>query len=272
MRAYGSFDIISSQIQYMTGSSKTGTSGTSTVMKRNRILVVDDHEDIRYPLATYLGRYGLDVSTAADAEDVRALLAERQFDLIVLDVMLPGEDGLSLCRYIYEHLKIPVILLSAMVEPADRIAGLELGADDYVPKPFDPRELLARIKTVLRRLDAVAAPTEPPLGDGHYYFESWVLDVGQRELRHSDGRTIELSPVEYRLLRALVEHPNTVLSRERLLSLTNRDDSTPFDRSIDTQISRLRRKLEDDARRPRLLRTAWGDGYLLSADVRRLRA
>lgn len=237
-------------------------------MKRNRILVVDDHEDIRDPLATYLSRYGLDVSTAADAEGVRALLAERQFDLIVLDVMLPGEDGLSLCRYIYEHRKIPVILLSAMVEPADRIAGLELGADDYVAKPFDPRELVARIKTVLRRLDVVVAPVAAP-GGSDYYFDAWVLDTGHRELRHSDGRTIELSPVEYRLLRALVEHPNTVLSRERLLDLTHRDDTSPFDRSIDTQISRLRRKLDDDARRPRLLRTAWGDGYLLSADVRR---
>lgn len=242
-------------------------------MKRNRILVVDDHEDIRQPLATYLGRYGLDVSTAADAEGGRALLAEQQFDLIVLDVMLPGEDGLSLCRYIYEHRKIPVILLSAMVDPADRIAGLELGADDYVAKPFDPRELVARIKTVLRRLDTAAAPAMPsPPGNGLYYFDAWMLDSNHRELRHRDGRTIELSPVEYRLLRALVEHPNMVLSRERLLNLTNRDDSAAFDRSIDTQISRLRRKLEDDARRPRLLRTAWGDGYLLSADVRRLPA
>ncbi|WP_230976788.1 response regulator [Pseudothauera rhizosphaerae] len=230
---------------------------------------MDDHQEIRGPLATYLGRYGLDVSTAADAEGVRALLAQQCFDLIVLDVMLPGEDGLSLCRYIYEHLKIPVILLSAMAEPADRIAGLELGADDYVTKPFDPRELVARIKTVLRRLEG-AAPAAPAAGNGGYSFDAWILDTSRRELRHCDGRTVELSPVEYRLLHVLVEHPNTVLNRERLLDLTTRDEATVFDRSIDTQVSRLRKKLGDDARRPRLLRTAWGDGYLLAAEVRRL--
>lgn len=239
---------------------------------RTRILVVDDHQDIRGPLAAYLGRYGLEVSTAADADDVRALLAQQRFDLIVLDVMLPGEDGLSLCRYIYEHLKIPVILLSAMADPADRIAGLELGADDYVTKPFDPRELVARIKTVLRRLGSTADAGAPAGDSGYYCFDAWALNAGRRELRHSDGRTVELSAMEYRLLRALVEHPNTVLSRERLLDLTNRDDATAFDRSIDTQVSRLRKKLGDDARRPRLLRTAWGDGYLLSSDVRRLPA
>lgn len=238
-----------------------------------RILVVDDHQDIRGPLAAYLSRYGLDVSTAADAASVRALLAQQHFDLIVLDVMLPGEDGLSLCRYIYEHIRIPVILLSAMADPADRIAGLELGADDYVTKPFDPRELVARIKTVLRRLNAAAEAGAAAGGDrGYYCFDAWILDAGRRELQHRDGRTVELSTVEYRLLRALVENPNVVLSRERLLDLTGRDDTPAFDRSIDTQVSRLRKKLEDDARRPRLLHTAWGDGYLLSADVRRLPA
>lgn len=248
-------------------------------LQGTHILVVDDHPHIRDPLATYLGRYGLEVSTATDAVGARAMLARQRFGLAVVDVMLPGEDGLSLCRYIYEHLKMPVILLSAMAEPADRIAGLEVGADDYVVKPFDPRELVARIKTVLRRLDAPAAAAgttgaDAPLpgGSRYYCFDAWVLDTGRRALSHRDGRTVELGAVEYRLLRALVEHPNTVLSRERLLDLTCRDDAPAFDRSIDTQVSRLRRKLDDDARRPRLLRTAWGDGYLLSADVRRLPA
>ncbi|THF66581.1 response regulator transcription factor [Pseudothauera nasutitermitis] len=239
-----------------------------------RILVVDDHQDIRDPLAAYLGRYGLQACTAGDAASARALLAQQHFDLAIVDVMLPGEDGLSLCRSMYEHMKVPVILLSAMTEPVDRIAGLEVGADDYVTKPFDPRELIARIKTILRRLRTTDGGAEPPSAGEprYYYFDVWMLDLNRRELAHREGYTVELSAVEFRLLRALAEHPNMVLSRERLLNLTHRNDSTPFDRNIDTQMSRLRKKLGEKGRNARLLRTAWGDGYMLSAEVRRMPA
>ncbi|KAF7599853.1 MAG: DNA-binding response regulator [Candidatus Dactylopiibacterium carminicum] len=233
-----------------------------------RILIVDDHEDIREPLAAFLARYGLSVSTEADGGALRERLRREQFDLILLDVMLPGEDGLSLCRHVHEHHGIPVILLTAMSDPADRIAGLELGADDYVVKPFDPRELIARIRSIFRRARMAPRALSRPLGGSQCYrFADWQLDLSKRELRHAQGRVVELSAMEFRLLKTLLEHANTVLSRERLLNLMNKADAPVFDRSIDSQVSRLRKKLEDDARHPRLLRTAWGDGYLLSADV-----
>lgn len=237
-----------------------------------RILVVDDHEDIRTPLAAFLRRYGLEVTTAGDGRQMHALLAREHFDLILLDVMLPGEDGLSLCRHLHEHRGIPVILLTAMADPADRIAGLELGADDYVVKPFDPRELVARIRVILRRIKRSLAPAAPsgpsgPTPVSQYAFGRWQLDIPRRELRGADGDTVELSATEFRLLRTFVENANTVLSRDKLLDLMNRGDAPVFDRSVDSQVSRLRKKLEDDARHPRLLRTAWGDGYLFAASV-----
>ncbi|MCV2219214.1 response regulator [Thauera sp. Sel9] len=239
-----------------------------------RILLIDDDPEIRASLTTYLSRYGMEVSTAADAGSGRSLLARERFDLALAEVMLPDEDGLSLCRYLYEHLKLPVILLSVLADPADCVAALELGADDYIIKPFDPRELVARIKTVLRRMRntmrSAEAAAPAVMGEARYLsFEAWTLDIGQRALSHRNGRIVELSAVEFRLLLALAEHPNTVLSRERLLDLTHRDEHGAFDRSIDTQVSRLRKKIEEDPRRPRLLRTAWGDGYLLSAEVTR---
>ncbi len=233
------------------------------------ILVVDDHPDIHEPLASYLGRYGFAVVVAENGKQMRALLGERTVDLIVLDIMLPGEDGLSLCRFVREHLGIPVILLSALGEPSDRIAGLEIGADDYVVKPFDPRELVARIKGVLRRTRPPVA-AESLIARTCYRFASWVMDIDKREVRSQhDGRPLELGNAEFRLLQALVENPHTVLNRERLLDLTSRQDSSVFDRSIDSQISRLRRKLGDDARNPQLLRTVWGDGYIFTGDVQR---
>ncbi len=233
-----------------------------------RILVVDDHEDIRAPLAAFLGRYGLEVSTAVDGRQMHALLAREHFDLVLLDVMLPGEDGLSLCRHVHEHLGIPVILLTAMADPADRIAGLELGADEYVVKPFDPRELVARIRGIFRRLKlSQQLGRSLPAEITRYAFGNWQLDLARRELRGNDGQIVELSATEFRLLRTFVENANTVLSREKLLDLMNRGEAPVFDRSVDSQVSRLRKKLEDDARHPRLLRTAWGDGYLFSASV-----
>jgi two-component system OmpR family response regulator len=231
-----------------------------------RILVVDDHAEIREPLATFLHRYGFQVVMAQDGKEMRAILAESQFDLIILDVMLPGEDGLSLCRFVCEHLGTPVILLSALGESGDRIAGLEIGADDYVNKPFDPRELVARIKSVIRRTRP-SAPSSLPHRP-RYRFANWLMDPGKIELRDQQkGELVELGDAEFRLLHVLVENPRTILSRERLLDLTSQQDASVFDRSIDSLISRLRRKLGDDARNPQLLRTVWGNGYIFTADV-----
>ncbi|MBW7902510.1 MAG: response regulator transcription factor [Rhodocyclaceae bacterium] len=235
-------------------------------MGTDRILVVDDHPEIYQPLATYLGRYGYQVTTAEDGKQMREALACDRFDLIVLDVMLPGEDGLSLCRFVREHLDIPVILLSALGEISDRVAGLEIGADDYLVKPFDPRELVARIKGVIKRTRRTAFPAPRP--GICYRFADWLVNIEKREVRNQlDGQPLELGNAEFRLLQALLENPNTVLNRERLLDLTSRQENSVFDRSIDSQISRLRRKLGDDARTPRLLRTVWGDGYMLTVDV-----
>jgi two-component system OmpR family response regulator len=247
----------------------------NTMSSRPSILIVDDHQNIRDPLSTYLRRFDFDVDAVADGKAMRHLLAHRSFSLIVLDVMLPGEDGLSLCRYVTEHLGIPVILLSAVTEQADRIAGLEVGADDYVVKPFDPRELVARIRSVLRRAQSRPAPQAEAengtQGDRQpekcFTFEGWRFDTRRRELRNPQQQTIPLSTAEFHLLRVLVEHANRVLSRSQLLDLTQRTDNATFDRSIDTQVSRLRKKLEIDPRRPSLLKTARGDGYLFAADV-----
>jgi two-component system OmpR family response regulator len=244
---------------------------------RPHLLLVDDHQNIREPLAKYLRRYEFDVTTAEDGVAMRLLLQQRAFDLIVLDVMLPGEDGWSLCRFVHEHLQIPVVLLTAMNEPADRIVGLELGADDFVAKPFDPRELVARVRSVLRRSAITqglarsqgkapqAAPARDAMG---YAFEGWVFDARGRRLRNPDGEEVALSAVEFQLLHVLLQNPNEVLSRNRLLDLTRRDGAEQvFDRSIDSQISRLRKKLQRDAGGAGFIRTARGDGYLFSAEV-----
>jgi two-component system OmpR family response regulator len=231
----------------------------------DHILVVDDHPEIRSSLAAYLRRQGLAVTTAADAAQAGALLRKERFDLIVLDVMMPGEDGLSLCRRVSGTLDTPVILLTAMHTSADKVAGLDSGADDYVVKPFDPPELVARIRMVLRRWRRAASPAGN--GTGGYAFGGWFLDTGKRELFDPDGQPAALSSAEYRLLRVLAEHPGTVLSRDRLMDLIGGGDALAFDRSIDSQVSRLRKKLEPDPRRPSLLKTVWGNGYLFAATV-----
>jgi len=248
------------------------------VTERPCILIVDDHQSIRDPLATYLRRYEFDVETVADGRAMRELLAQRSFSLIVLDIMMPGEDGLSLCRFVSERLQIPVILLTAVTDQADRVAGLEVGADDYVVKPFDPRELVARIRSVLRRSQARApVPAEASVATAATVeagrvltFDGWTFDLDRRQLSNPEGRQIGLSTSEFHLLRVLVDNPNRVLSRVQLLDLTHGADSAQFDRSIDTQISRLRRKLEVDARNPALLKTVRGDGYLFAARVETL--
>lgn len=233
------------------------------------LLVVDDHRSIRDPLAAYLRRQGFEVSTAADGIEARAHLSARQFDLVVLDRMLPGEDGLALCRHIGSEYGTPVILLTALVEHSDRISGLDQGADDYVTKPFNVDELVARIRSVLRRASASGPRVAAVSGEtGFLHFSGWSLDLLKRTLLDPHGVPVSLSSMEYRLLRAFLNRPNQVLSRDELLEVS-RQNNLNFDRSIDSQISRLRRKLEEDPRHPALLKTIWGDGYLLAADVHR---
>jgi DNA-binding response OmpR family regulator len=233
------------------------------------ILLVDDERDIREPLAQYLGRNGLRVSKAEDAARARELLAGYAIDLVLLDIMMPGEDGLALCAFIRATTNIPVILLTAKAEETDRIVGLEIGADDYVVKPFSPRELLARIKVVLRRAGQGPSPVRAPDSEA-YAFGPWVLRTGERELVDRDGVAVPLSTGEYNLLFAFVTHPKRVLTRDQLLDLTQGRELAAFERSIDNHISRLRRKIEEDPKEPALIKTVWGGGYTLAADVRRL--
>lgn len=231
------------------------------------ILVVDDQRDIREPLGRYLEKQGFRVSLAAGAAEARDLLRRSAVDLVVLDIMMPGEDGLSLCRYLRESANMPVILLTAMADDADRIVGLEVGADDYVVKPFNPRELLARVKAVLRRTNSLPRSHEAP-ADQRIAFDRWIFDAGRRELVGTDGVAVPLSAAEYRLLSALVQRPRMVLTRDQLLDLTSGREAQPFDRAIDNQISRLRKKIEADPRNPAIIKTVWGGGYVFAADVR----
>lgn len=234
--------------------------------KAPHILVVDDEDDIREPLAKYLSKNGMRVSSANGGSALREMLKSTAPNLIVLDIMMPGEDGLSLCRYLRETTDIPVILLTAMAEETDKIVGLEVGADDYLTKPFNPRELLARIKAVLRRTNAIPSDVAPT-PSGNLTFANWILDTQRRELLDSTGVSVSLSTAEYRLLTVLLQRPNMVLSRDQLLDLTAGRDAVLFDRSIDNQISRLRKKIEADAKKPKIILTVWGGGYTLAADV-----
>lgn len=232
------------------------------------ILVVDDHRDIRELVGRYLGKNGFRVTTADGAASARKTLKSSAIDLVVLDIMMPGEDGLSLCRHLRETTEIPVILLTAMAEETDRIVGLEIGADDYLIKPFNPRELLARIRSVLRRTQALPPTREPKPGPA-YKFAGWLLDPGRRELVREDGVAMPLSTGEFRLLVAFLDRPGLVLTRDQLLDITRGREAVPFDRSVDNQVSRLRRKIEPDVRNPVLIKTVWGGGYCFSADVER---
>jgi two-component system, OmpR family, response regulator len=231
------------------------------------VLIVDDERDILDPLASYLSKNGFRVSKARDAAAAREILAAHSIDIVLLDIMMPGEDGLSLAGFIRATSKIPVILLTAKAEETDRIVGLELGADDYVTKPFSPRELVARIKAVLRRTsdDRVKAPEADA-----YAFGDWILRTGERELVDRLGREVPLSTGEYNLLLAFVTHPKRVLTRDQLLDLTQHRDVGAFERSVDNHISRLRKKLETDPSDPKLIKTVWGGGYTLAAEVRRV--
>jgi two-component system OmpR family response regulator len=234
------------------------------------ILLVDDERDIRDPLASYLGKNGLRITKADSAAAAREILAVHAIDLILLDIMMPGEDGISLGGFIRATSQIPVIFLSARAEEIDRILGLELGADDYVTKPFSPRELLARIKVVLRRTSGSgSSPVHAPDATG-YAFGGWILRTGERELVDAEGVAVPLSTGEYNLLHAFVTHPRRVLSRDQLLDLSQGRELAAFERSIDNHISRLRRKIEADPSDPQLIKTVWGGGYTLTAEVRKI--
>ncbi|MFM5425213.1 response regulator [Aeromonas veronii] len=230
------------------------------------ILVVDDHSEIRDLLKRFLEQHGLRVSCARDGKEMKRLMEEREFDLLVLDLMMPGEDGLTLCRELRVKSNLPIIMLTAMGEETDRIIGLEMGADDYLAKPFNPRELLARIKAVMRRTQAETQPAAETL-TRDLRFDRWLLDVNRRELVDEDGVGLSLSTAEFDLLKVFLERPQRVLSRDQLLDLARGREAVAFDRAIDTLVSRLRRKLERDPKNPELIKTIWGGGYMFSADV-----
>jgi len=232
-----------------------------------QILIVDDDREIRNLLADYLESNALRTLSAADGVSMRKILETSQPDLIILDINMPGTDGLTLCRELRAHSKLPIIMLTARGEAVDRIVGLEMGADDYLTKPFEPRELLARIRSVLRRTEALPPNLEQAPAD-KYVFANWQLDVTARQLVDDAGVVVSLSSAEFRLLKAFVEYPNRPLSRDQILSLTSGRDIEPFDRSVDIQVSRLRQKLGDEARAPQLIKTVRNEGYMLAVPVR----
>lgn len=230
------------------------------------IAVVDDHRDIRDLVSKYLAQHGYRVSQAESAAAFRRLAERNGIDLVVLDVMMPGEDGLSLCRDLRSTTDMPVIMLTAMADETDRIIGIEIGADDYLTKPFNPRELLARIKAVLRRVQSLPPQRAQPKAR-EIRFDRWLLNVGRRELIDASGVAVPLSTAEFRLLSVFIDHAGLVLSRDQLLDLTAGRTADPFDRAIDNQVSRLRKKIETDPKTPALIKTHWGGGYSFAAEV-----
>lgn len=239
-------------------------------MSSPHILVVDDDRELRQLLTNFLARHGYRVDAAADGRAMLQLMEVSRFDLVVLDLMLPGEDGLALCRRLRAASNLPVIMLTALAEETDRIVGLEMGADDYVVKPFSPRELLARIKAVLRR-SGVRRGVEDAAEDAEktLTFEGWRLDLGKRELYTPDNVLLPLTAGEFDLLAAFAQRPQRVLSRDQLLDLTRGRAAGAYDRSVDVQLSRLRRKIEDDPNDPVLIKTVRGGGYLFAPRVER---
>ncbi len=255
------------------GSGLMAAAGAGATPAPTRVLVVDDEAALREPLADYLVRQGFAVVQASSAAQARTLLSEagadRAIDIVLLDIMMPGEDGLSLCRHLVEARRVPVIFLTARGEATDRIVGLEIGADDYVVKPFDPRELVARIRSVLRR---AARQPEEAADRFDYAFDGWRLDPLRRRLTDREGALVAMSSAEFRLLVAFLDHPRQVLHRDRLLDMVQGREAHLFDRAVDNQISRLRRKIERDSRNPELIQTVWGGGYMLAAEVAKVPA
>jgi len=233
---------------------------------RPHVLIVDDDREIRGLLAQYLEKHDFRTTAVAEGREMRRVLERSHVDLLVLDVMLPGEDGLSLCRELRGRSQLPIIMLTARGEDVDRIVGLELGADDYVAKPFNPRELLGRIKAVLRR--SAHAPRDPsPDNVRGFAFGGWRLDTVTRTLRNEESREVSLSGAEYRLLAVLLGAGNRVLTRAQLTELLRGREADPFDRSIDVRVSRLRQILGDDARAPQIIKTVYGEGYVIGVSV-----
>ena len=235
----------------------------------DHILIVDDDREIRELLAAYLEKNGMRATAVANGRQMRAALDQHAIDLVVLDLMLPGEDGLTLCRELRagKWRAVPVLMLTARGEETDRIVGLEMGADDYLTKPFAVRELFARIRSVLRR--ARMLPPNMQLDEPGQFiaFGQWRLDTIGRHLLDGDGTVVSLSGAEYRLLRVFLDHPQRVLTRDQLLNLTQGRDADSFDRSIDLLVSRLRQRLLDDAREPRYIKTLRSEGYVFSVEV-----
>ncbi len=248
---------------------KLSPMSTATETAKPHILIVDDDTEIRELLSRFLTKHEFRVTTAKDGRDMQQALKDWKIDLIVLDLMMPGDDGLTLCRQVRADSDIPIIMLTAMGEDVDRIIGLEVGADDYIPKPFNPRELAARIKAVLRR--TTVAPLGPvvPITEGSgeiVRFEDFSLETATRTLR-KNGEAILLTAGEYELLVAFVEHPRRVLNRDQLLDMARGRAAIPFDRAIDVQVGRLRKKIEPDAKIPMLIKTVRGGGYMFTPEV-----
>lgn len=223
------------------------------------ILIVDDDRGLRELLQEFFRKHCLRSTVAADGDEMDAVLRHASVDLIVLDVMLPGRNGLELCRTLRDKHAIPIIMLTAVTETTDRVVGLEMGADDYVPKPFDPRELLARIRAVLRR-NSDGGARKAPVREV-FHFAGWTLDCSRRQLVAPDAVRVELTTAEFNLLRTFVRSAQRVLSREQLIELSGRDADYSFDRSVDILVSRLRRKMEDDPKSPKLIQTVRSGGY-----------
>jgi two-component system phosphate regulon response regulator OmpR len=229
-------------------------------MSENRLLIVDDDPVVRRMLVEYLSGHGFEVAEADSGATMRERLQAIPPDLVLLDLGLPGEDGLTLARYLREHHDCGIVMVTGTASTVDRIVGLEVGADDYIAKPFEPRELLARIKSVLRRLQPAAKPRTQE--NRRLRVGRCEVDLAARRLTDGDGRDVALTAMEFDLLKAFLDHPNQVLSRDRLLNLTRDRDWEPFDRSIDIRITRLRRKIEPDPEKPRVIQTVRGAGYM----------
>ncbi|MHA1569783.1 MAG: response regulator [Alphaproteobacteria bacterium] len=232
------------------------------------ILVVDDEPEIRDLIERYLTNQGYRVSTAPDGKEMRRIVTGDPVDLVILDLVMPGEDGVRQAGYLRANYSVGIIMLTSKTDLVDRVVGLEMGADDYLPKPFELRELLARVRSVLRRSSGAAAAT--PAESDIVAFNGWRLEIGSRRLMSPDGLDVALTTAEFSLLAAMVHNPNRVMSRDRLLDIAGNREQEPFDRSIDVLVHRLRRKIEIDPKNPALIKTVRGGGYLFTPDVTKL--
>jgi len=232
--------------------------------ENGRILVVDDDADVRWMVQKYLSKHGLHVALAEDGEQMREMIEAAPYDLVVLDINMPGEDGLSLARFLRANHSVGIIMLTAAADVFDRVVGLEMGADDYVTKPFEPRELLARIKSVLRRIDQSQAASEGTEDDNDRYvrFGEHMLDLEAHQLLDAKNESVSITSMEFDLLKAFADNPDKVLNRDQLLNMAHNKDWDPFDRSIDIRIARLRRKIEPDPAKPQIIKTVRGAGYI----------